>query len=572
MKRTSISATLLALALVLPLAACSGNDGDNGSGGDGGNSGGNGNAPAAANAGGNAAAPGAGGNAAAAADPLGKYETPIEVSAVRPISEGTKFNEGESIDDNVWSRAYADQLGIKVKYLWTTPAAQYDQKLNIAIASNDLPDIMPVNAAQLKRMVDDGQVADLSAAYDRYGSELTKRLLAEDGGNALKSGTFDGKLYGLPKMASGLGQADVLWLRTDWLRKLGLTEPKTMDDVRKIAEAFVKQDPDGNGKPDTYGLGVNKDIFGFFAALEGFFNGYHAYPNLWIADGSGKLAYGSVQPQVKAALQKLQEMYKSGLIDKEFGTKDAAKVKDAANAGKLGLFYGYFWNAGWLLDGKKADPAMEWKPIPLPSVDAQPAQAQVPFAISTYYVVKKDAEHPEAAIKLLNFDLEKLWGKTAEPEVYNADKNGNAVFEFALLYGEAPSKNVDAHLDVVKALDANDPAALNAEEKSYYDKIVAYRGGDDNFWDSEKMYGPEGSLAVIEGYSKDGAHLDDAFYGAPTQGMTDNNATLSKLQLEAFTRIIMGGSVDEFDRFAGQWSDLGGKTITDEVNAWQASR
>lgn len=563
MKRQRVGTILLSLALVSALAACSGNNGNNAE------NQASGSASASAGSTGSATASG---EAETPADPLGKYDPPIEVSAVRAISEGTKFGEGESIDNNVWSRAYADQLGIKINYMWTTPAAQYDQKLNIAIASNDLPDIMSVNAAQLKRLVDDGQVMDLSAVYDKYGSELTKKLLAEDGGNALKSGTFDGKLYGIPKMSSGLGQADVLWVRTDWLKKLGLSEPKTMDDVQKIAEAFVKQDPDGNGKPDTYGLGATKDIFGFFGALEGFFNGYHAYPNIWVKTGDGKLAYGSVQPETKAALQKLQDMYKGGLIDKEFGTKDATKVKDAANAGKLGLFYGYFWNAGWLLDGKKADAAMDWKPIALPSVDAEPAKAQVPFAIGTYYVVKKDAKHPEAAVKLLNFDLEKLWGKTAEPEVYNADKSGNAVFEYALLYGEAPRKNLDAHLNVVKALSANDPAALNAEEKSYYDKIVSYRGGDVNFWDSEKMYGPEGSLAVIEGYAKDGAHLDDAFYGAPTQGMTDNNATLGKLQLEAFTRIVMGGSIDAFDQFVGQWNSLGGKAITDEVNAWQASQ
>ncbi|SFB08585.1 putative aldouronate transport system substrate-binding protein [Cohnella sp. OV330] len=566
MKRQRVSTILLSLALVSALAACSGNNGNKA------DHQASGSASASAGSAGSAGSATASGEEAAPADPLGKYDPPIEVSAVRPISEGTKFGEGESIDDNVWSRAYADQLGIKINYLWTTPAAQYDQKLNIAIASNDLPDIMSVNAAQLKRLVDDGQVMDLSAVYDQYGSELTKKLLGEDGGNALKSGTFDGKLYGFPKMSSGLGQADVLWVRTDWLTKLGLSEPKTMDDVQKIAEAFVKQDPDGNGKPDTYGLGATKDIFGFFGALEGFFNGYHAYPNIWVKTDDGKLAYGSVQPETKAALQKLQEMYKGGLIDKEFGTKDATKVKDAANAGKLGLFYGYFWNAGWLLDGKKTDAAMDWKPISLPSVDAEPAQAQVPFAISTYYVVKKDAKHPEAAVKLLNFDLEKLWGKSAEPEVYNADKSGNAVFEYALLYGEAPRKNLDAYLNVVKALEANDPAALNAEEKSYYDKIVSYRGGDVNFWDSEKMYGPEGSLAVIEGYAKDGAHTDDAFYGAPTQGMTDNNATLGKLQLEAFTRIMMGGSIDEFDQFVSQWNSLGGKAITDEVNAWQASQ
>jgi putative aldouronate transport system substrate-binding protein len=546
-----------ALALSLLSACSSGNEGNAANGG---------NSPEAS------ASASSSVSAAASSGPLDAYNPPIEVTAVSAIAEGMKFNEGEAIDNNVWSRAYESQLGIKVKYLWTTPAAQYDQKLNIAIASDELPDITQVSAAQLKRLVEDGQVEDLSGYYDQYGSELTKKILTEDGGNALKSATFGGKLYALPKMSSGQGQSDVLWVRTDWLKKLNLPEPKTMDDVIKTADAFVKQDPDGNGKPDTYGLGINKDIFGFYAAMEGFFNGFHAYPNIWLKDASGKLVYGSVQPEVKTALAKLQEIYKSGLIDKEYGTKDASKVSEAASAGKLGLFYGYFWNVGWQQDAKNANPNMEWKALPLPSVDDQPAKAQVPFAISSYYVVKKGAKNPEAAVKLLNFDLEKLWGTTAEPDVYNVDKNGLALFDYALLYGEAPRKNLDAQENVVKALGSGDPSALNAEQKGYYDSIVAYKGGDTKGWGTERMYGPEGSLGVIDGYSKNMQFMDDAYFGAPTQGMTDNNATLQKLQLETFTRIIMGGSVDDFDKFATQWSSLGGKTITDEVNAWQASQ
>ncbi|NBD27748.1 extracellular solute-binding protein [Paenibacillus glycinis] len=564
MKRNKAAALMLGLGLILTTAACSdGNGNDNGA-----------QTPNANAASPDANAPAAAGNdanAAAPADPLGKYDPPIEVTAVRGITEGTKFVDGEAIDNNVWSKAYENELGVKVKYLWTTPTAQYDQKLNIAIASDDLPDITPVSASQLKRLVEDDGLEDLTSLYDQYGSELTKNILSQDGGNAIKSATFDGKLYGLPNMTSGLGQSHVLWVRTDWLKKLGLPEPKTMDDVLKTAEAFAKQDPDGNKKADTYGLGITKDIFGFYAGMEGFFNGFHSYPNTWVKDASGKLTYGSIAPETKAALQKLQELYKNGILDKEYGTKDATKVSEAANSGKLGLFYGYFWNAGWLQDGKNADPSMEWKPLPIVSADDQPAKAQVPFAISTYYVVKKGAAHPEAAVKLLNFDYEKLWGKTAEPNVYNAN-NGVGVFEYALLYGEAPRKNLDAHLHVVDALNANDPSKLNPEEKGYYDSLVAFRGGDNKMWGNALMYGPGGSLSVLDGYSKNGQFVDDAYFGAPTQGMTDNEATLQKLQLETFTRIIMGGSIDEFDKFVAQWNDLGGSTITGEVNDWQASR
>lgn len=499
--------------------------------------------------------------------PLGKYEPAIEVTAVRPITEGTEFKAGESLENNAWSRAYEEELGIKVNYLWTTPEAQYGQKINISIASGDMPDIAEVNAAQLKRLLEDDQLQDLTAVYDQYASPLTKKILSEDGGNAIKSAMFDGKMYAIPKMGSGIGQSHVLWVRTDWLKKLDLPEPKTMDDVLAVAEAFAKQDPDGNG---AYGLGINKDLWGFYAGLEGFFNGFHAYPNTWIKDDSGKLVYGSVQPEMKAALQKLQEMYAAGVLNIEFGTRDASKVNEDANAGKVGMFFGYFWNSGWLQDGKTNNPEMEWTALEIPSIDGEQAKAQVPFAINTYYIVKKDSAHPEAAIKMLNLTLEKSYGETAEPETYNVDKDGFSIFEYALLYGEAPRKNLDAMLNIKAALASNDSSQLNLEEKGYYDNIMAYRNGDVTFWGAEKMYGPEGSLNILDKYMQNGAIMDNQFYGAPTQTMVDRDATLQKQQVQTFTGIIMGGSIDQFDEFVTDWHKLGGEKITQEVNDWSS--
>ncbi|MDF2834853.1 MAG: extracellular solute-binding protein, partial [Paenibacillus sp.] len=239
------------------------------------------------------------------AGPLDKYAPPIEVTAVRPISEGTTFKEGEDIANNNWSRAYEEQLGIKVKYDWTVAQSQYAQKLNISIASDDLPDVFQVSAAQLKKLVEDGQLADLTELYEKYASPFVKQTLSEDGGNALLSTKFDGRMMALPKMGSGIGQSHVLWVRTDWLNKLNLPEPRTMADFFNISEAFTTGDPDGNGVADTSGFGLNRDLWGFFAAAEGYFNGYHAYPNTWIKNDAGELVYGSIQPEMRQALQKL---------------------------------------------------------------------------------------------------------------------------------------------------------------------------------------------------------------------------------------------------------------------------
>ncbi len=510
---------------------------------------------------------------APAAGPLSKYEPGIEVTAVRPIDDGTKYVSGESLENNVWSRAYEDELGIKINYLWTTPTAQYEQKSNIAIATDDLPDIMQVNAVQLKKLADDGQLEDLTELYQQYAAPFTKQILSEDGGSAIKSATFNGKMLALPKMGSGLGSTDVLWVRTDWLKKLNLPEPKTLADVFNIAEAFTKQDPDGDNKADTYGLGVNKDLWGYFSAMEGFFNGYHAYPNIWVKDSSGQLGFGSIQPEVKLALDKLHELYQAGQIDQEFGTKAASKVQEDINAGKLGMFYGYFFDSALLQDGKNTDPSMEWIPYALPSIDTQPASAQVPFAINTYYVVKKGAKYPEAAIKILNLTLEKIYGATADPEKYSVDKDGLAIFGYTLLYGEAPRKNLDASLHVVDAINTKDTSKLNAEEKSYYDNSAAYLAGDNTTWGSFKMFGPGGALSVIEGYFKNNLLMNDQFFGAPTATMGDSNTTLQKLQMEEFTTMIIRGTSDgAFEQFVSKWKSLGGDKITREVNEWAAAQ
>ena len=78
-------------------------------------------------------------------------------------------------------------------------------------------------------------------------------LLVSRADAALAAGTASTtKVYAIPFSA----QANLLFIRKDWLTKLGLSEPKTWDDVMNVAKAFTTQDPDGNGKADTYGIDV----------------------------------------------------------------------------------------------------------------------------------------------------------------------------------------------------------------------------------------------------------------------------------------------------------------------------
>ena len=134
-------------------------------------------------------------------------------------------------------------------------------------------------------------------------------------------------------------------------------------------------------------------------------------------------------------------------------------------------------------------------------------------------------------------------------------------------------KNLDAQKKVTAALKSKDTSTLNVEEKGYYDNCESYLNGDMNSWGSYMMYGPDSGLAVINEYVANDNVLVDQYFGAPTDGMAEKNATLEQLQLETFSKIITGNAdISEFDNFVKNWENLGGSTITKEVNEWLANR
>ncbi|BBH18716.1 hypothetical protein Back11_00610 [Paenibacillus baekrokdamisoli] len=516
-------------------------------------------------------------------DPLGKYDPPIEITTARIVNDTYKYDSGEDIDNNVWTRSIADKLGIKVKNNWVvsgdSPGGQGEQKMNVSIASGDLPDFISVNAKQLKQLVDADMLMDLSDVYEKYASPFLKDILKQDGPNALASSTFDGKLMAVPNTSSSMDNSMLLWVRSDWLKKLNLPEPKTMNDVLAISEAFTTKDPDGNGKPDTIGLSLNKDLYGGYATIDGFLNGYHAYPRQWVKDSStGKLVFGSILPEMKAALEKLQEMYKKGQIDKEFGVKDGGKEAELAASGKAGMHYGQMWNPLWpLVDNKKNDANAQWQSYPLVSVDDKPAQSRVNLAVGTYYAVLKKAKNPEAFLKIMNLFVETGWGKTTTADIYadHFTKAGIERHKYSPFQAWPARKNLDIHLHIKEAVESGDKSKLNPEEQDNFKQIQAFQNGEKDTqlgWAYDQVFGTNGSFKVINDYVSNNMILQNEFYGAPTATMVEKDATLQKMELEVFTKIILGDPVSNFDKFVQDWKKLGGDQITQEVNDWYASK
>src|SRR5437016_2056096 len=75
-------------------------------------------------------------------DPLEAYSPEITMTIGRPIPDGNKFLDGEDFNNNTWLNYMIKHTGVKTNVVWAVPQAQYDQKVNVIIASGDIPDLM----------------------------------------------------------------------------------------------------------------------------------------------------------------------------------------------------------------------------------------------------------------------------------------------------------------------------------------------------------------------------------------------------------------------------------------------
>ena len=169
-----------------------------------------------------------------AADPFGKYEDTIDLHFARQSDDIietmlTKL-DGQTLEDNFWLDTYRDELGINVVYDWIVKGNdEYTQKVNVTIANGDIPDAMVVSSTQIKQMQEADLLADLTDLYEEYAADFTKETMTQEGDTPFLSTNIDGKLYALPITSGSCDSVDVMWIRQNWLDKLGLKVPETTD-------------------------------------------------------------------------------------------------------------------------------------------------------------------------------------------------------------------------------------------------------------------------------------------------------------------------------------------------------
>ena len=512
-----------------------------------------------------------------------KYPEPVTVTMIRSISN-RDYVEGESWDDNIWTRQFEEELNIVFDYIWTCDSSEFNSKLNLAIATGDLADMMYVPYDVFYRMAQNGMLADLTDAYETYVSDGVRENMQAYDGLALEVCTLDGKLYGLTSSPS-LGESiQLLWYRDDWAANLGLERPETWEDVVNMMYAFAQNDPNGDGS-ETVGIGLTNDLFGSGMNLKAPFAVYGAYPQQWIAGEDGQLVYGGIQEEAKEALKVFAPWYKDGIIDSDFVNLGAwAEGPDDIVQGKVGLALGETWFGDWQTGPLMANVGWDatWTCMLIPGLDGETVLSPVSPKPANVLCSVAGNEHPEALVKLVNLSHKYSQSEEAEAQFHDVrDAEGNTVNTFFYTQdimgstGGNPDWNLLCAEHVGEALESGDPSNLTGEERSYYDRCLQYLNQEDPMgYASYSTFGPTGGKTICYEAVESGEPIYhvDAFYGPSSDNMSEKWGNITSKQTEVYTRIIMGSDLEtEWDSWVAFFNTMGGEEITADVNAWYAT-
>lgn len=510
--------------------------------------------------------------------PFKRYDQTLTVTVLFADDGVTTFPEGSTWDDNAWTKAYLDELNVKIVSAGVASSYEYNNVIAQRLSAGNLPDVFQVDSNMMSTMIKAGAVAELTDLLDTYASAAAKNYFQYDTGILLESCKRDGKLYAVPKEDVVWDFAENIAIRTDWLDNLGLPEPKNWNDILRIIEEFSLKDPDGNGVKDTYGLAldfmVGDGILKGVADAHGFFTAYHAQLGRWIKK-DGQLVYGTIQPEMKKPLQILADFYAKGYIDPGYYEKDRWAVQADIKAGKIGLAFQGFWAAAnW--DALYETLGDKLKFYPISTFDEQPTEYLLRNnATGAKMAVKKGFSNPEVLFKLYNMELRHGTGKEENEWKTFYDSTEYTKHKWAIVSPvSAPDNYISNYRTIQKVLNGElQESELPYQAREAYGWIKGFQNGENttkSAWSAYVTAGPRNSVySVIDHYLTHDIVKMEAFTGAPTLGMMQNGVVLQWEEIGMVNAIITGEQpLEYFDTWIQQWKQKGGEQITTEVNEW----
>lgn len=256
--------------------------------------------------------------------------------------------------DNAVQKAIEKLTGTKITVNWT-PNTSYEDKMNITLASDDIPQVMVIQGKSggFIKSAQNGAFWDLTKEIAKYPN------LAKEDPNVQKNASVNGKVYGVYRGRDVMRSAVVI--RKDWLKKVGMSEPKSVEDLYNIAKAFKEDDPDGNGKNDTYGLIIPKwpgaiNTSSPYDVLATWFGAGNAWK-----ESNGKLTPSFMNDKYLDSMKFVKKMIDEKLVNPDYATLSADKWNTPFASGKGGIIIDTYSRQGAITSLFKQSNPKDWE-------------------------------------------------------------------------------------------------------------------------------------------------------------------------------------------------------------------
>lgn len=468
-----------------------------------------------------------------------------------PAASNTADSQNEKISINMMSIAYEGgawsdkhpviealnkKLNIDLKIQWI-PADNFSEKLGVMAASNSFPDVFRINSAEFLKWREKGVFLDIAPMLSKYPN-LVKTMDAE----TLAIGNPKGKTYALPNWNPEYRETMII--RKDWLEKLNLKPPTTIDEFYEVAKAFTKNDPDGNGKDDTMGYSFAIANNRSFTRGADPFRYAFGLANGWKESNEGIIPWQAQTKELKDFLAFTHKMYADGLLDKDFAINKQQDPDFKFEANKVGFTdipATNIYDTG-LPNLKKVVPTAEILQL-IPPKGPTGLQGNTTYATTNKVVInaKIDKKKQERIMALMD---------------YMVTDEGHSLITYGV-EGIHYKKTGDKY-EVLPAFESDRPMLINFWFFHRFDPLNTVRPWEDQekpkkvqaLFDESKKYlvKDKGAGLFSETYTKSGASLDQKLMGE-------------------MVAIIMGQKpLEAIDAAIETWKKDGGSKIIEEMN------
>ena len=393
----------------------------------------------------------------------------------------------------VWQEA-AKRTNVSLKGTISLSNSNEEEAFNLMMSSGNLADIIGyVDASSLEKLGRDGGMIPLNDLIKEHAPNIQK-VLDEDARFRQTAYSLDGNIYQIPKNQE-LKAAEFWWIRQDWLDKLNLKAPTTVDELHDVLYAFRNEDPNGNGLKDEIPL---FDRAGWKQPDE--------YLYLWDTSlefypRDGKMKYEPLEENFKTGVSNMIKWYQEGLIDPEIFTRGASS-RDTLLGGDLGgCTHDWVSTANYNSTLQETLPGFQMVAIAPPADQNGVVKERVSRYPGVGWGISSQCKDPVTVIKFMDYffteegsDLMN-WG--IEGDTFTRDADGSKHFTDTVLQSELTPigylRSIGAQYRIGMCQDGDYEYATMKEDGIEANKL--YNGHDEWFDDSLPPY-LDGKMAL----------------------------------------------------------------------------